>query len=248
MNAVGDVLERKERPAFVRFDRQAQEDKAASLREGHYVAKDVDYAYITPPYSKDVMIFKVSNWFERLKHDAQNGRIPQEWVDHYHKQYESWKRGEEPALNGTPIKGWGMISPAQQDTLIRMSVLTVEDLAVMNDEGIKRIGMGAVGLKDKAAAWVSQNKDKGPLTQEIAALKARNRELESSVETLSKQVESLMTAVKIDRGETNYTPGISASDLIEPDFNALAAQYKAKFGKAPHPAINIDTLKARLQE
>jgi len=60
---------------YVRFERVAVEDKAGSLAAGHYVALDVDMANVTPPYSKDIMKYKVLNWFEQLKTDSMNGRI-----------------------------------------------------------------------------------------------------------------------------------------------------------------------------
>ena len=73
-------IERTDRPAYVRFERVAVED-FATLAAGHYVAKDVDYALITPPYSKDIMKYKVVQWFEQLKQDIVNNRIPDTWVD-----------------------------------------------------------------------------------------------------------------------------------------------------------------------
>ena len=51
--SVGELISREERPAYVRFERRPMEDKAASIREGRYVAKDVDFALVTPPYSND---------------------------------------------------------------------------------------------------------------------------------------------------------------------------------------------------
>lgn len=250
--SIGEIQDRKERPAYATFHRVAVEDKAASRECGQYRAKDVDYVHLTPPYSKDLMKWKVSEWFENMRRDVSNGRMPQEWVDGYRKQYEAWKQGEEPAPNGTPIKGWGVISPGQQETLIRMHILTVEDLELANDEALRRIGMGAHDLRNKARAWLSQLKDKGPLTQEMAAVKAENRTLVSQVQTLQAQVTALMTAVNVKGGDLVSAPpsnGITASDLIDdPSRDELAAQYKAKFGKSPHPAINLDTLKARLQE
>lgn len=250
MSAVGDVLDRKDRPAFVRFERKAVEDKAESLKAGHFVGKDVDYAYITPPYSKDVMIFKVPFWLEQLKRDCAHGRIPQDWVDNYQKQYDAWKRGEELPPNGIPIKGWGVLSVAQQETLIRMQILTVEDLANINDEGIKRIGMGGVELKHKAQGWLSQLKDKGPLTQEVAAVKTENNNLKNQVANLTKQVEALMAASRVDRqAEEPQAAGITANDLVdeEPTREELAALYKQKHGKAPHSNINLETLKERVK-
>ena len=253
MSSVADVMERKERPAYVRFETRAIEDKAASLKEGHYVGKDVDYALVTPPYSKDVIIFKVDQWLQQLDVDLRNDRIPKAWVDRYREEYQAWKRGQQLPLRGTPIKGWGVISPAQQETLIRMNVLTVEDLAAMNAEGIGRIGMGGITMKDKAAAWLSQVQDKGPLTQEIAAVKARNRELEASVETLSKQVEKLAAMVGQPVAVVEKEAEISAADLLEEETpqaltrEQLVAAYTAKFNKAPHHRMADKTIAEALK-
>lgn len=246
--SVGDLTERKERPAYVRFERVAVEDKAASSKEGRYIALDVDMALITPPYSKDVFKIKVSQWFENLKQDLQNGRIREEWIDDYHKQYDRWKKGEEIPLNGTAIKGWGVISPAQQATLIGMQVLTVEDLASMNDEGVKRVGMGGNDLKNKAVAWLSQLKDKGPLTQEMAAMKSENAILKSSIETLTRQVSELLAQSKASNEvpQSSDNHGISASDII--DDEDLALQYKGKFGKMPHHLMKRETIERALRE
>lgn len=219
MSAVGEVSERKDRPAYARFERRAKEDKAASLKAGHYVAVDVDYALITPPYSKDVVELKVESWFKNMVLDVQNGRMPQSWSDQYHDAYDKFCRGEEIPLNGTAIKGWGVISPAQQATLIRYSILTVEDLAGVNDEGVRRIGMGSIELKNKAIAWLAQLRDKGPLTVEVAAVRAENETLKAQLATLAAQVATLLAARELTLQLTApqaaaVMPAIAVSDLI----------------------------------
>jgi hypothetical protein len=261
MNAVGETLDRKERPAYVKFERIAVEDKAASLAAGHYVARDVDYANITPPYSKDVFKTKVTQWLLDLEQQVQNDRIPREWVDNYKKAYQAWQNGQEAPLSGTAIKGWGVISPAQQETLIRMNVLTVEDLAVINDEGLKRIGMGSLDLKNKAVAWLSQLQDKGPLTQEIAAVKAENLLLQGSVTTLTRQVQELTEMVRAVRENPNvealYSPAFAAKEVVDVneilddgplDRETLVSQYTDKFGKPPHHMKKLETIAKELAE
>ncbi len=99
-------------------------------------------------------------------------------------------------MNGTPIRGWGVLSPAQQEAIIHNNVLTVEDLATLNEEGLRRIGMGAVQMKTKASAWVAQLQDKGPLVQEIAAVKSENAVLRTSLESLQRQVASLQEGMQ----------------------------------------------------
>jgi hypothetical protein len=191
MAVVGSISERSDRPAYVRFVRKAEEDKAASLAHNRYIAKDVDFALITPPYSRDVVEVKVEQWLINNDSDVRNGRIPQEWADKWKDAYEKFKNGQEQPLNGTAIRGWGVISPAQQETLIRMNIMTVEDLAGINDEGLRRIGMGSMDMKNKAQAWIKQLQDKGPLTMENAALKNEVEQLKGSLESLKRQVEQM---------------------------------------------------------
>lgn len=188
---VGDIFERKERAAHVRFERRAIEDKPASLLAGHYIGKDVEFALITPPYSRDVFVTEVAHWLNTLDQDVRNGRLPAEWQDGYKKQLAAWRAGQDLPPVGSPIRGWGVLSPAQQEMLTSMNILTVEDLALMNDEGMRRIGMGGLELKNKAKGWLAQLQDKGPLTQEIAAVKAENAVLKTSLESLEAQVKAL---------------------------------------------------------
>lgn len=217
MSAVGSLLDRKDRPAYVRFKRIAVEDKEASLKDGQWRGKDVDIAMITPSYSKDVIELKVSQWLVNMKQDVQNGRLPIEWQEQYERDYERWKNGQEIPLRGTPIKGWGVISPAQQEMLLKLNILTVEDLAGVNDEGIRRIGMGSIDLKNKATAWLSQMGDKGPLTIEIANVKAENDILKGSMKTLTSQIEQLTAQLKELSAKRVAEPvpvEISADDIL----------------------------------
>lgn len=239
MSVLG-MVEQKERPPFVRFERRGEEDRNASLAQGRYVERDVDVALVTPAGSRDVMIHKVDEWLTNLRRNVNDGRMPQEWLDGYQSKYEHWKRGEELPLDGTPIKGWGVISPAQQKNLVSINVLTVEDLARLNDEGLRRIGMGANDLKNKAIAWLRQLDDKGGLTQENSALKAENAALKSQVEALSKQLEVMLMSAK------SIQP-VATSSILDDD-DDLRNQYIAKFGKAPHHMMKPDTIREKLAE
>jgi hypothetical protein len=205
---------------YVRFERMAVEDPAATLKAGSYVARDIDYVKITPPYSKDIFTTKVTSWKDQLKTDAANGRIPSEWVQKYHSAYEAWLVGQELPLEGTPIKGWGVCSPAQQETLIRMHVLTVEQLADITHEGLVRVGMGGNDLKNKATAWLKQLKKAGPATIEIAALKKEIESLNrivSNLEDKSAELTRLIESSGILKDHHPQLASISANDLMDDD-------------------------------
>lgn len=217
--SLGDVSNREDRPAYVRFERRPLEDREASLREGRYVAKDVDFALVTPPYSKDCVEYKVTTWLTNMERNVRDGRIPEKWADMWKDALQKWRNGQEVPLNGTPILGWGVISPAQQQTLIAMNCLTVEDLAQVNDEGLKRIGMGGLELRNKAKNWLSSVKDHGGLTLQMSALQQENINLKASVEGLKAQVDALKSMIPQNQPTQVFHPPneISASDLLEPD-------------------------------
>jgi len=206
---------------FVRFERKAVENHAASLEAGHYVAVDVDYVNVTPPGSKDVWVGKAANWLDQLKVDVNSGRIPSTWVDKYSAAYQAWKNGQELPVDGTPIRGWGVISPAQQETLTRLNILTVEVLSEINDEGLRRIGMGAIDLKSKAQAWLKQLSKAGKPTLEIAALKKENTNLKANQVIMENRLEELSSLVKLLRdGQQAYQPmtdAINSDDLLGED-------------------------------
>jgi hypothetical protein len=214
--SVGDLVNREERPAYVQFERRAIEDKAASIRDGTYRAKDVDFALVTPPYSKDCVEQKVDQWLINMERNVRDGRVPETWANQWKEALKRWREGQEMPVNGTPIKGWGVISPAQQATIIGINCRTVEDLAAINDEGIRRLGMGAIELRDKAKAWLASMNEHGSVAVKMAAIEQENRMLKSSLETMAKQIDALKTMLP---DTPQYVPRetneITASDLLD---------------------------------
>jgi len=186
------------RPPYVTFEVRAEEDRTASIEAGHYVAKDVTYAMITPQGSKDRIERQVDDWFANLKQQVAEGRFPQEWLTHFQASYKAWQEGREIPLTGHAIVNWPAVSPAQVKQLQQAHILTVEDLAGANEETVGRLGMGARALKQRAIEWLAVAKDTGKIAEEVAALKAtnadlakRNDDLQTKLETMAKQIEAL---------------------------------------------------------
>ncbi len=176
----------QERPVYVRFEMREVEDRAASVKEGHYVGRDVPFALITPPGGNLVM-----------------DRIAQEWLDskqgdqfhkHYCEIFRAWKEGEAEPEFGTSIRSWPVASPANIAACYSANIKTVEDLATANAQAIQRIGMGGVALQQKALAWLQSSQDKGKTAEEVATLRRDNEALNERVSELTKQVEALLSA------------------------------------------------------
>lgn len=190
------IAETKDRPAYVRFERRPIEDRAASEAKGSHVSKDVDFAVVTPVGTKDEIIKLVSDWMPDLKQKVKEGRLPAQHEEFYVRSYEAWKKNEELPVEGTAIKGWQVISPAQQANILAANVRTVEDLAQASGEALGRIGMGGIELKQKAEAWLKASKDVGVVVQANAALTARCANLEAQVKSLEARNAALVEQVK----------------------------------------------------
>jgi hypothetical protein len=190
------VLSRKDMP-YVAFETRSEQDNTATKKQGRVVFRDQDYARITAPGSRDVHFEKIPQWWGKLELEFKSGRLMPEWVSFWKNSYEQYRKGLEIPVDGTPIKGWNMLSKAQQDNCIQCNILTVESLATINADGVARLGMGAIQLKQRAEAWVAQRDQfEGPaikmssLQRENDVLKETVANLTDKVEALSKMVES----------------------------------------------------------
>jgi len=159
-----------ERPPYVTFERRAVEDRSKSIGEGLYGSKDVDFAIVMRPGSRDTFEQEAAIWISGLKAKAKTGQIPQTWADGFAASYKSWLAGEVAPENGTPIKGWPVLSPAAQKDLIASGIRTVEDLAQLPETEFGAIGTGALSFKQKAQAWLDSAKDHGKVAEQLNAL------------------------------------------------------------------------------
>lgn len=189
-------MKQEERPPFVTFHRHAEEDRQASIEAGHYVAKDVLYAHVTPAGSKDKIEREVTSWFANLEREVRAGRFPEQWLQHYKQSFESFKLGEELPMTGSPLSDWPPISPAHLANCKQYHILTVEDLAAANEEALSRIGMGARALKQRAIAWLEASKTTGQSSEKIAALQVENTTLKTQLEESAQKTNELASQLE----------------------------------------------------
>lgn len=157
------------RPPYVVFQERSVEDRKATMEQGRYVARPQDWAIVRQAGSKDASEIEVNDWLDRI---SKNPGFPKEWVTAFKDAYAQWKKGHEPVPNGTHIRQWPQISPAQAEMITACGVLTVEDLAAANEPTLQRLGMGSRDLKSKAQAWLDSASKIGSVAEELASLRA----------------------------------------------------------------------------
>lgn len=197
---VGDLLATptlttKDMP-FVRFETQTVEDPRRTKAEGRACFREQDYAVVTVPGdTKANSIEKVDSFFVKKKEELAAGRVHPDWITRWEREYERYKQGHEIPLEGTPIKGWKLITGSQQEELIRIHIRTVEELANLTDDGVRNFGMGAVELKRRAQAWIAQNESKETGAIKLNELSKENDSLRDQVLLLSSKLDELEKAV-----------------------------------------------------
>lgn len=198
------------RPPYIEFERRPVEDRNASIAQGVYVSKDVDYITIVPHGSEGkTKIEQVySEWLAKTRQQTgprggadgvymQNSRFDQDWLQRIENMYEAWRKGEYMEVEGIPIKAWPVASPAQIKACLGLHILSVEQLANATDEMAASLGMGGIGLRQRARDYLAAQKD--PSNKISAALEAAKAEAERKderIKALEDQLAALSTQMK----------------------------------------------------
>lgn len=193
------------RPPYIVFERRAVEKRKLIEDGGASYFVDVDFILITPHGSKD-RIERVWEEYEAyLVRLVKNGEFPSRWLEEYRAGYKSWVAGEGIPVNGTPVRTWPAITPAELKALTKAEVRTVEDLAQANEQQIANIGMGGRALKQRAQDWLNAQTGPGALAEQMTALRSTNDAMQRQLTDALRKID-LLTAQAADRGVPQPRP------------------------------------------
>jgi hypothetical protein len=184
------------------FRWEAKQNSAKSKVEGRPIFDQVPFVTImSPGDNKNVIDAKVN--------DDHKSRWPRQW--------EAFQKGSEQPLNGTPINEWPALNMAQVAELKALNIFSIEQLANLDDRGTQEM-TGLVTLKQQAQAHLAVGKDDGviyealdkvdKLTEEIAAMRAENKELRQELDFVTKK----SAASKPRKRKINVSTDDSTSD------------------------------------
>ena len=184
------------------FRWEAKQNSAKSKVEGRPIFDQGPVVTImSPGDNKNVIDAKVS--------DDHKSRWPRQW--------EAFQKGSEQPLNGTPINEWPALNMAQVAELKALNIFSIEQLANLDDRGTQEM-TGLVTLKQQAQAHLAVGKDDGviyealdkvdKLTEEIAAMRAENKELRQELDFVTKK----SAASKPRKRKINVSTDDSTSD------------------------------------
>lgn len=110
-------------------------------------------------------------------------RFPEEW--------EQFQKGMEAPKIGTPLHAWGQMTPARIKNLEGFNVYTVEDIAVLSETAIQKIGMGARKLQEDARKFLSLSQTSADV-KKLEELEKTNAEQAQAIKDLQAQMAELL--------------------------------------------------------
>jgi hypothetical protein len=129
------------------------------------------------------------NIVERESWEGDQQRFPKQWMAFQAKDTEQ-------GTAGTPLEQWPSLNRAQVEELKALRFYTVESIAGASDLQLQKIGMGGLGLRTKAQAWLNAAKDGALVQKQAVDLERRDAEIAD----LKEQVQKLAAAVEEKRG------------------------------------------------
>jgi hypothetical protein len=194
-----------------------------SQKEGHPIFEDVVYIEIHTPGNQ-------LNIVDTPIREDHKRRFPLQWA-HYQNTH-----GKDAQVVGTPVNQWPLLTAAQAETVKALGFLTVQQVAFASDDQVQKIGMhggmAPFAFRDRAKRFLEA-------AAGDAALNKRDEEMNAMRKQIADLTAMLKPSAPAAATPTNTAP---AND----ERSELAAQYQAKFGKAPHHKMKVETIRGKL--
>jgi hypothetical protein len=163
-----------------RFYMDAVQNKAKSEAEGRPIFDDREMVEVRIPGDKQLTWKGYAEepvFFNPSTREPMSAK--ERWPDHY----ASFKKGEQRATSGTPLEAWpnSDLTKSRVAEIKAHDILSVEELANLQDNLLGKLGMGARELREAARTYISKAKSGAG----EAAMAARVAQLEEMVKRLS---------------------------------------------------------------
>lgn len=169
----------EDRELYVEFLNIPVQQMAASEEEGRPIFKDISHIKIMFPGDRTKQVCRPVKYQDDAYGPADKNRFPRQWA--------AFEAQKEQTADGTPLAEWPMVTGSQVMEMKAMHVHTVDALASLSDSAIQNLGIGALGLREKAKLWLSKATDGAEMSQMVSKLQKQ----EETIELLQRQIAEL---------------------------------------------------------
>lgn len=170
---------------------QEQESGRLAVR---FYQREVENEYLTTVEGRPI---KYMAWYVRIEIPGDMTSIIDTFANDDHKRRFpiQWAQAQNDAssqmdVQGTPLRDWSLLTPAQASEMRHFKFYTVEQVAGASDQQIQSLGMlvgvSPFALRDKAKAYLASAKDSGVVMAQAEELKRRDQEIADLREQVSR--------------------------------------------------------------
>jgi hypothetical protein len=117
--------------------------------------------------------------------------VAEKHIREYPRQYRRFKQGLEQAVDGTPVEQWPAATPGEVKLCKHGGVLSVEQLSVLDDTAIGRLGPIGLSLRKKAADWLAARSDQSVVVKQTAEIDRLKEDLAATKAEIAELLDEL---------------------------------------------------------
>ena len=169
------------------FRHHPQKNEAKTLAEGRQIFDDLEVVDIRVPGSRDFKTFPALTFARWVTDPITGEQTKQTYAERFSHQYRQWKAQQQQTKSGTPLDHCPFLTEGKRAELRAQNVYTVEQLAAIDGQELKNLGLGGRELKNRASEFIAESKNSAPNLQmaaELEAMRAQNALLAEDLEAL----------------------------------------------------------------
>lgn len=173
----------------VLFRNIAVKNEARSALEGRPCFDDVEHCEIRAPASRNTygIPYPATSRSHWAVNEMTGEQYEVNYIERFPRQYSQFKSHQQQTMHGTPLDYAPWLREARRAELRAVSVFTIEQLAALDGQELKNIGIYGRDDKNRAIEYLNDAKSRAPDTKmmaELEAMRARMAALEQDNATL----------------------------------------------------------------
>lgn len=159
----------------------------------------------------------------------------------YPKEYQAFIEKRSPSVTGTPLEELPFLSQAKRYELKALSVHTAEQLAGLEGNPLKNLGMGGRELKEQAKAYLARASGSADVTRYAA----ENVALREQMEALQAEMRSMRSTLT---PAEDKAPVVTDGEWAGKDASEIKDWIEQKTGSRPRGNPSLETLVKMAEE
>ncbi len=160
------------------------------------------------------------------------------WKDHpdFRAAYEAFKQGQAIASSGTPLEEWSFLTAARRAELKAINIMTVDQIANLGPDGMKRLGMEGPKLQEQAKLYLERAAGSAVDARYAAEREAMQRQIDELKAMIQGGAQPAPVKVARAKPKAADEPDVTASPFYAMDDESIRLWCKEAdpAGEQPH--------------